>query len=174
MLAEAALLVMVLAMDVSGDGTADSYEPGARADWDEPTFGHADPHEPVETHPGLDDDQTDPSVEPQHPAASGHVQDPAARVLSRVTICAAEAPGEHASTAGREHGGTEVVVGSRRYHGRERRRRASPTRQRLKIGHDISAIARHPSHSTPRTCKSRSRSTISSGKPAIPPSISTA
>ena len=88
--AERPLDVVVLAVDVAGDGPADGHEAGARRDRDEEAPGHGHAQQVVQAHPGgdghrpgrlVDGGVEDLVLEPQH--------DPAA-VLGRIAVRAPE------------------------------------------------------------------------------------
>src|SRR5690606_26923994 len=87
---EPAVDVVVLAVDVGGDGAADGHVPGTGRDGDEPAERHHAAHDRVEAHARVDTD--DPAVEVDLAEAGQHsgVEHGAARVLGGVAVAAAE------------------------------------------------------------------------------------
>jgi hypothetical protein len=126
---EGAVAVVVLAVDVRGDGAADGDVAGAGGDGHEPALGHGEAEEVVEAQAGLGGDDPGAAVEGQHLAHARGVGHRAAGVLGGVPVGAAQAPGDDATLAGCVDGGGEALGRRRVQDGRPGRRRAGPAGQ---------------------------------------------
>ena len=92
--AEGTGAVMVLAVYVAGDHTANGHEPGARRDRDEPAPGHEDLDDVGQKDAGLAGEQACRLVEGEHPPHREHL-DGAVHVQGTVAVRATVAPGDH-------------------------------------------------------------------------------
>ena len=106
--AEAAVAVVVLAVDVGGDRAADRHLPGARQHRHPPAERQRGPHERVQADAGVDDRDARVGVDRGRAGEPGHVEHDAAGVLRRVAVGAAEAAGDHAARAGAPDRGDDV------------------------------------------------------------------
>ena len=100
MVDEAALDVMVLAVDVGCHRPADRHEPRPGGHRDEEALRHELPHERVEARAGLDGERRRGPVDRLHGGEAGRVDDRSTGVLGRVAVAAPEAPSDHASAPG--------------------------------------------------------------------------
>ncbi len=91
--AEAALDVVGLAVDVAADRAADGDLPGAGQHGQPQPEREQRAHQRVERDAGVDLDQARVGVHPVDAVQRGHVDDDAARVLRRVAVAAARARG---------------------------------------------------------------------------------
>ena len=106
--AEAALGVVVLAVDVRADRAADRDLPGARQHRHPPAERQGGPHERVQADAAVDDRDARVGVDRGRAGEPGHVEHEAARVLCRVAVGAAETAGDHPARAGARDRGHHV------------------------------------------------------------------
>jgi hypothetical protein len=97
--AEAAVVVVVLAVDVAGDGAAHGDVARARGDRHEEAERHEGPHQRVEADPGGDGDLGAGHVDQPDGVEPRAVDDGAARRLGGVPVAAAEAAGDDVALA---------------------------------------------------------------------------
>ena len=107
--AEAALGVVVLAVDVRADRAADRDLPGSRQHRHPPAERQGGPHERVQADAAVDDRDTRVGVDGGRAGEPGHLEHEAARVLCRVAVGAAETAGDHPARAGARDRGHHVV-----------------------------------------------------------------
>ena len=84
--AEAAVVVVILAVDVGCDGPADRDVPRARRDRYEPAQGHDRSHEGVEADARVQRDDAGGQVEGVDSSQVRHVEDQTARILGGVAV----------------------------------------------------------------------------------------
>ena len=106
--AEAALGVVVLAVDVRADRAADRDLPGARQHRHPPAERQGGPHERVQADAAVDDRDARVGVDRGRAGEPGHLEHEAARVLCRVAVGAAETAGDHPARAGARDRGHHV------------------------------------------------------------------
>ena len=88
--AEAAGAVVVLAVDVAADGSADGHLTGARQHRDPQSARQRSPHQLVEADTAVDVDHAGGSVDGVDPVQQGHVDDQAAAVLGVIAVGTAQ------------------------------------------------------------------------------------
>ena len=130
LVAERAVAVVALAVDVAGDRAAHGDEPGPRRDR-EPAARDQPLHEVLEARAGAGGDDAALEVGGDDPGQRGGVEHEAAGVLRRVAVRAAEAPGHDAPRRAPLRAGGRVGV-------------VSGVARRARLG----AVPPHPSRST--------------------------
>ena len=164
-------LVVVLAVDVRGDGAPDGDLTGAGGDGDEPAEGDEPAHQGIDAGAGLCGDDALLHVQAAQAGHPGGVHHQAAGVLRRVAVGAPEATGDDAALGcGLQHGGQLVLVGRPDdlcCGGRG----VGPARELL--GADLAHVAYTPTANTssqvaPMIWRARSPRTTSSGAPPWP------
>ena len=139
---EAAVAVVVLAVDVGRHGTPDGHEACPRGDGHEPPTRQEDLHEGVEADAGVDRDLAGRGVGVADPVETGGVDHQAACALGGVAVAAPQPPGDQPP---RGHGAHDVADLCRcrgTSHLGRRRRRAAPARQQLD-GACVAGLRRH-------------------------------
>ena len=127
--AEAALGVVVLAVDVGADRAADRDLAGARQHRHPPAERQGGAHQGVQADPAVDDRDARVGVDRGRAGEPGHVQHGAAGVLRRVAVGAAEAAGDHPARSRSRDRGRHVGGGAGDGDVREGRGGAAPAVQ---------------------------------------------
>ncbi|OIQ86447.1 hypothetical protein GALL_317100 [mine drainage metagenome] len=151
MLPEAAVDVVVLAMDVRGDRPADGHVARPRCHGYEETEGKQQPHELIEARTSLDVHLRPFDVHAENAVARRHVEHDTPGVLSGVAVAPPEPAGEHAALGRLRDQPTHGIVGGDGNDRRNCRAGAPPTGQRATTPH-ISSSTKHstPKHDDPR------------------------
>jgi hypothetical protein len=97
---ERTLAVVVLPVDVAGDGPADGDEPRARRDRHEPPARHDDAQQVVDADPGGHGDRAGGRVEHGLMCGAEQAQHQPTRVLRRIAVAAAQPAHERATSTG--------------------------------------------------------------------------
>ena len=126
---EAAVDVMVLAVDVGRQRPAHGDVAGPGRDGDEPAAGHKQAQQGVEARARLDADHAPVEVEVEHPVERGGVDHGAAGVLGRIAVAASQAAGDRPAPARVLEDVLDVLDRVGRDDGRGRGRGAPPSRQ---------------------------------------------
>ena len=92
--AETSVHVVVLAVDVRRNGSADGHKPGARCDRNEPTEGNQAFHQGLQAHPARHPESSAFQVDGEDPVQPVHVDHDPTGVLGGVPVAATEAPGD--------------------------------------------------------------------------------
>ena len=101
---EAAVAMMVLSVDVCGDGTADGDIAGSGRHRYEPARGDETPHQIMQAHAPADLDRSRRLVQFADAAKACRVEDEPARALRGVPVTPPQAPGDDTTGLGAERG----------------------------------------------------------------------
>ena len=142
--AEAAVAVVVLAVDVAGDRAPDRHVAGPRRDRGEEAERQRRLREPRDRQAGADPEDAARQVDVVDAAEAVRRQHVAAGVLCRVAVAATEPAGDRSAGAGPPHQSAELRPLRGRVHGRPGGRGQPPAGQQPKVALPVPLCRRDP------------------------------